>query len=331
MKVLLLVLVVLVHSSYASLIDGQPYSEGGLWINNFITNGLACCAVPGYFMLAGYLFFKNVRSFSWLQYGRKLHSRVFTLLIPYILWNLICGGLHIVKHLYLGYPSLGLFVDGEFCPAAFARGFIDLDNTGRPMAFAFWFIRNLMLMAVLAPAVYVAARRWWLALPAVLFFLFGPISSFGLEYFIIGAYLAMHPIAYRITTPRRRSVVAAYVAMAACMVSLPVDYLFNLPLIVTILLGIASWYSISCSKRVQDSALMTLIMPAAFFIYASHQCYVSILRGICVKLCGIDSIPGSVMSVLSTWLAEILLSYLIYRFLKHFMPKILSLLTGARA
>lgn len=51
--------------------------------------------IPGFFLISGYLFFlkweerEGVKVWSWICYGKKLHSRLFSLLIPYILWNII--------------------------------------------------------------------------------------------------------------------------------------------------------------------------------------------------------------------------------------------------
>lgn len=46
-------------------------------------------AVPLFFLISGLLFFWNVDSFSKNEYKRKIKKRIKTLLLPYLVWNLI--------------------------------------------------------------------------------------------------------------------------------------------------------------------------------------------------------------------------------------------------
>ena len=54
----------------------------------YITMKLVCIAVPLFFFISGFLFFKEGYLDSDL-YLKKLKSRVHTVLIPYLLWNII--------------------------------------------------------------------------------------------------------------------------------------------------------------------------------------------------------------------------------------------------
>lgn len=53
-------------------------------------------AVPVFYVISGYLYFLNVKQWSWSEYKRKSRSRLYTLVIPYLLWNvaalLLFGG-----------------------------------------------------------------------------------------------------------------------------------------------------------------------------------------------------------------------------------------------
>ena len=71
--------------------DFPLFSADGLF--NVVAIGLshvlARIAVPVFFLLSGMLFFLNMRQLSWGGYRAKLKSRVHTLIIPYLLWNLV--------------------------------------------------------------------------------------------------------------------------------------------------------------------------------------------------------------------------------------------------
>lgn len=79
-KWVLTLLIVLYHISY--------YGNRGIEeeVYKFIQN-LGDCVVPAFAIISGFLFWVNVKSFSDVK--DKVRRRVVTLLIPYLLWNLI--------------------------------------------------------------------------------------------------------------------------------------------------------------------------------------------------------------------------------------------------
>jgi fucose 4-O-acetylase-like acetyltransferase len=46
-------------------------------------------AVPLFFVISGILFFWSVDQFKQVDYRKKIRKRFYTLLIPYLVWNLI--------------------------------------------------------------------------------------------------------------------------------------------------------------------------------------------------------------------------------------------------
>ena len=62
------------------------------WINIyysvkiFFSGGISFIAVPAFFFISGYLFFRNVEEFGGEAYRGKLHKRARSLLVPYIIW-----------------------------------------------------------------------------------------------------------------------------------------------------------------------------------------------------------------------------------------------------
>ena len=51
---------------------------------------LGFMAVPCFFLMSGSLFFRGLEDWDWKACGRKLRSRVHTLLIPYLIFNMLC-------------------------------------------------------------------------------------------------------------------------------------------------------------------------------------------------------------------------------------------------
>ena len=86
------VLVIFVHSTHFSLASLQALPHAGFFSTSFLikiefffSEFLGQVAVPGFFFLSGFLFFRGLNDVK--SWGRKLKSRVFSYVLPYLLWN----------------------------------------------------------------------------------------------------------------------------------------------------------------------------------------------------------------------------------------------------
>ena len=90
----LIVGVVLIHSTLSNMmIHGQPVLIGDDWyffktLTKLLSGILAHVAVPLFFFISGYLFFIKLKSFNLMAYKQSIGKRIFSLVIPYIFWNL---------------------------------------------------------------------------------------------------------------------------------------------------------------------------------------------------------------------------------------------------
>lgn len=125
--------------------------------------------VAVYFFISGYLFFAG-RAWSWAVYGRKLQNRIHTLLIPYLLWNLLAIALVAGKSLpcfasFLSYEGTGVdwswsnvlscfwMYDGQLsAPPVGTEGYeAFVQVQPYPINTALWFVRDLMIVTLFAP------------------------------------------------------------------------------------------------------------------------------------------------------------------------------------
>ncbi|MDE6688612.1 MAG: acyltransferase [Prevotella sp.] len=105
--------VVFIHFSLANGLDvhgvrrGLENPEWYFFIVNFISVVLARIGVPLFFIISGFLFFYH-KEFSKDTYKQNLKTRVRTLLIPFLLWNVIAIIFNIWRLNYF-LPSISSF------------------------------------------------------------------------------------------------------------------------------------------------------------------------------------------------------------------------------
>lgn len=185
--------VVWVHSYNAELFLGR--TEAGVWtdrIEHLIGESVGQIAVPGFFMISAYLFYRN---FHWGILNRKWISRFHSILVPYLLWNTIY---------YLGYvvgsrlPFVGRIVGKGQIPLSISH-YLDSVLHFRYL-YVFWYLKQLIFLILLAPVLYLVLKRFWsglLFLAAVFCAVwvaadFPLINEDALFYYGTGGFLALH-------------------------------------------------------------------------------------------------------------------------------------------
>lgn len=174
----LIVLVTYAHS-YGGVAEGYSLLGSG-WdsyevLKIVMSQTLVKVAMPAFFVMSGYLFFANVEQFNKEIYSQKIRRRIKTLLIPYIIWNLLMA------------VKLKTF---------------SLNTFWLPANMPLWFLRDLMIVSLLTPILYIGIKKlgWWifvLLLPVYLTGIWaiqpGP-NPYAICFFTFGAYLSIQRI-----------------------------------------------------------------------------------------------------------------------------------------
>lgn len=148
------VLVVWAHSFNADLFARG--NTGPVWdrISGFqktFSTEISTAAVPGFFMISAYLFFRN---FTWNKLPEKWRSRFFSVAVPYLAWNLLY---------YIGYvlaariPAVQRVVGKEPLPFNM-EGILEAIFHYR-YAPIFWYLYQLIILILLSPVIYVFVKR----------------------------------------------------------------------------------------------------------------------------------------------------------------------------
>ena len=339
--------VIYIHA-YGTVIDYAGGSAGipveGLnsltnTIRILISEGIARTAVPLFFLMAGYLFFAT---FHWSRrtYIIKISTRLRSLLIPFLFWNLVVLA---VIALAQEIPSIQPYFTGAGKRIA-DYGAFDYVNAvlglkGYPIAYHFWFIRDLMLLVLLAPILAVIVR-------------FVPIP------FFVAVYICWVTNSWPIYMPAAVGVLF-FSAGALCGVNdqnlfafdrfTTLIFLVYVPLLVADVIWYEAWFNnwlhrtglivgvlaVLCSTRyilrlpwLRD-ALITL-GSASFFVYAAHEPLLGIVRLLAFKVVPLDG--AYTMLMLYLFIPVVVMTFLVgcHRLLTKISPQTLSLITGGR-
>lgn len=170
--------------NYESLTGVDVYSLVGITFSHVLTQ----IAVPMFFFISGYLFFKGLESWNLNSFGSKLRRRLKSLLIPYLIWNTI-QALVIIGVMILAYLLMGKSISRIsewFCNIGYFYGVYWSDQTtvvlkenmlglpfykSFPLLMPMWFIRDLMVTVLLAPILWLLLKKIPLIILAVLSFL----------------------------------------------------------------------------------------------------------------------------------------------------------------
>lgn len=314
----------------------------GYWVDfcrDLISQGIARVAVPLFFLMSGYFFFLGF-SFSVNNYKTKVKSRLSTLLIPFLFWNILTLCL-IALAQYL--PATQSFFSGKNAQIS-TFGIYDYFNVlfgidRSPISYQFWFIRDLMVMILIAPAIYLFLNK---ASKVVLFTIFTlwflnvwPIfipSAAAFAFFYAGAYFA-HSNTNIFALDRFGPLILLLYLVTLLIDTSTKGYVFNEYIHhAGILLGIGSALFVT-NAVVKTAYLKKALMWASgcsFFVFAVHEPLLTVMRKISYKMLQ----PNNDLLVLSLYLIipffVIALSMLAYMAIKSIAPKFLSVISGGR-
>lgn len=313
--------------------DGLPaFNATDMAVNDFLSHffDFMCSIVMGYFFsMTGFLLFKGL-TFS--SYKLKLKKRVFSLFIPYLVWQIIIY----VKLLIQGAVQFDIikFLRLTFCFEMF------------PYDGALWYVYAVFIMAVLSPILLVLFKnkKIGFAVITALFILNSIRGTVTNPYIIkvitwgyIGNILNYFP-AYLIGAfygkfydEVKQEYSLAYV-FVFLFVSLCIEGRWGYIVVSTLtsILPFMLWTQLPTMQSLRNLKIYNL----TFLMYAIHQ---PIINDIVYKLYDLFSrirIPISITNIVMRLIilaSVVAVSAIIYFVLNRICPKLLKVLCGGRA
>lgn len=335
-------LVVLLHANsliiYAMAPAGGLVNSAVYYFQKLVAQDLVRCAVPSFFAISGFLFFLKVQSIR--NVFENMRKRVRTLLIPFVIFNLLYCLFHLLTDVLIQGEDwkLVLGVQSGWIVAA-VRILLMFKFNG-----AGWYLFVLIGFVCLSPLLYYTLKNKALSLLTLgLCFLLGltealPVMrgrQYTLFFFYLGAFLAVHGI-HLINKPMEKKrawiplvLFAASQGIVACFgfydeieKQYPIRFVFE------ILITVSMWLLADLIKIPEPKWYYAYSFP----IYCTH---VMVRDAVIQILQALGLIrPGNAFLCLAAFIilaaAGIVISLILFCLLKKKANPVYRLLTGGR-
>lgn len=289
-------------------------------------------SVPVFFVISGFLFFRNMESFEKKLYAGKLKTRLRTLLVPYVLWTLICLLYLCLKQL----PSILRTGDLSSISDMFTWKIFWMYKDCLPLHIPLWYVRDLIVMCLVSPIVWLLIKYLRHVAMLMIFCLFMmhdidyhisfPISIF---YFSLGSYFAICSIdIQRITMKLKWGILLIATLAIVCSVQNNTNLTrFSHVVFALCYLGMSCFLTGKYQCKVPK-----VLTDSVFFVYAMHCIIVvTTFNRIFMPLIPNTAHPAwlflRMFVVGALTLATCVFLFTTFR---RFFPKTISVLTGSR-
>lgn len=197
LNIILTFIIVLLHS--------QPLNRIGISTDDnyplvYGVGVFAQVGVPMFFFISAMLFYKSISAMSKIK--DKLRNRIRSLVIPYILWNVIFVGIYwAMTHI----PFIASMMNMLPVPSDVAGILLSIINSKYTVL---WFVKDLIVFCLMSPVFYVMLKSKVVMIVGIL----GLVvlnMSYSMEYesiwhwlpvYLLGAYVGYNKL-YMITPP----------------------------------------------------------------------------------------------------------------------------------
>ena len=288
---------------------------------NILQYSFSSFAVPSFFIISGYLFFYNIESFDKDIYLNKIKKRIKSLLIPYFFWNTFYFFVY-----YLSYRIEGGHFGVDFSLLGFITGMWACPGVTTPIYFAFWFIRDLIVMCIISPLFYYGINRmgkWFVLSVFVIYIITWNNHSFSVNpaapiCFCLGAYISLKKIK---NMPTNKLYQILFLLFTLFL--LTTNYLHQYMHV----LGSLSMFILGqhLSTRIK---IHPFFSNSSFSIFALHVFFLTICYHILLKIFIIDNTFIGIIVILLSFMFTIILCCLSYYLVNKLFPKLSIIIWG---
>ncbi len=290
--------------------------------------------VPFFFLQSGYWMFRfNIFEGKSDILKRKLKRKIYSLGIPFLLWNTL-GLLFFLIVTRL--PGISSMINGgQVVPITMRNIFEGIFL--HKFYIVFWFMQDLIVLTVLSPILIRLLRNRYLTCGSIIVLLVlsildinAPVcQTTSLLFFTIGGALSVYHREYWETFNGNHSETVIYIALFFVCAAIR---WFSIPVLSTISLVLSPilfWKSCDLLTMINVFDHEPLwFCKQSFFIYAAHDFLVESLSAILLRVS--DNMAWVSICFIVTPLVVLIILYVVARLLSQRLPKVYKLLCGNR-
>jgi succinoglycan biosynthesis protein ExoH len=305
-------------------------------------------AVPLLSMISGWLFFSFGDKDPMATVFRRIQNRFTSVYLPLVFWNAVfLTSLYVLYKNNMQHPLLGE-LNINYSTAGlreYINGIFAL--TSRPIAFQFWFVRDLFITALISPLLLFVSRRapwlgaavlgtaWFWGWSMVIFL--RPDVPF---FFYLGALVSMKKLPVTISLKTAIAVAVFFIAIICirALAPLAVDFSDNaMPTWLRIntslmrFVGVvACWGLLQHMAQTQRGIQIGKYAGLAFFLYATHWPLIAFIKIWLWPLIPVENDFWMLVHTLSSVSLTVMISLGLGMLLNRFAPSAFALMNGGR-
>lgn len=321
----------------------------------FFSHIISRVAVPSFFVISGYLFFYKTDFFDKATYFKKITKRFRTVMIPYLIWNILYV-LQMVSYTlikertfdFMGFleanGGVNIFWACKLWPFRISWFGWDMPSSG-PILIPLWYLRDLIVAFVLSGVIWVAIKKYGGAVLTVLFFcyisgLWPNIPGFAIGsifYFFLGAFFSINKLSLTTSLNQKKS---WFLILTVLLTLLMIYYKSDFSTIGKLLYPFYEFFSVLSTfiiagflvnKDSQITHIPNMIKDSSFFVYVLHTIIVLPYSKLIVdKLLPFDNPYIMTVKYLLTPCLCVMVCVGLFFLLHKTMPRFLNVLTGNR-
>lgn len=309
------------------------------YIEIFFSQAFCRMAVPSLFLISGYLFFQGLGEWRWDIWFSKIKKRIKSLLIPYVIWNVIS---------FFVFFSFQCIKQGEWVNIINylnEQGNLhilwDSHSGWMPIDFPLWYIRDLMVVILITPLIFLYVKITGLI--GVLFLggvhLIGfnlPHLGWGTPFFFsLGCYLQMkNKDLFESLSPYR---IVSYIFTAILLLLItvvwgryPINGYLHSALMIAGSIAMIQFVGTIAIKDMRLNNIAKRYSCASFFIFAIHVLVITVINYL---LQHAFAKPNQIIILIGYFAKSIITVYIcifVYFCMKKVSPSFLNILIGNR-
>ena len=316
------------------------YSGGIIFINKIheFLFYLFEAAVPMFFMISGYLFY---RTFSIEKTKEKLKSRVKTLLVPYLIWNVVYAVFFVTMSLIGFVKNIHIEWNGKIVLQILNSDFSPL-----------WFVKYLMIFTLIAPIMYYVFKNKYFGAIAilgmislnVLAYVFGIIKApldvnensivmlnYQYIFYAIGAWAGLNCRDWVENPTKSKRIISLVAVCVLCAVYF--TPIFKIDVIVShtfrIFFAIAVWFVFDWVPEIKMNSWLKM----SFWIYCTHTIVIQCIQRV-ISIVLSDFIGATNLLWVAEWfilpIVVVIALIFIGIYMQKYLSKVYNVVTGNR-